>query len=97
MKRLNTGIIVLDYIDIICLSFSLGSGIAFVFKEYKKYKERKVEDPIVLELKEKSPLIMFSENGKPLKLPLVRGGQNLMLLSLVIKNEKLAHLVRGGL
>ena len=82
MKRLHTGLIVFDTIDIICISFSAGSGIAYVVKKYRKYKVKykvinKVitgEDPIVTELKEKSPVTMFSEDGKPLKLPLVRGG-----------------------
>jgi len=95
MKRLHTGLIVLDTIDIICISFSAGSGIAFLIRKYRKYKGRRDEDQIVIELKEKSPLIMFSENGKPLKLPLVRGGESLKGLSLLIKNKKLLILVRA--
>jgi hypothetical protein len=88
-------LIVLDAVDIICLSFSAGSGIAFLIRKYRKYKGRRGEDPIVMELREKSPLTMFSENGKPLKLPLVRGGESLKGFSLVIKNKKIAMLVRA--
>jgi hypothetical protein len=95
MKRLHTGLIVLDTIDIICISFSTGSGVAFLIRKYRKYKVRRGEDPILTELKEKSPITMFSENGKPLKLPLVRGGEGLKEFSLLIKNKKLAILVRA--
>ena len=95
MKRFHTGLIVLDTIDIICISFSAGSGIAVLIRKYRKYKGRRGEDPIVIELKEKSPVTMFSENGKPLKLPLVRGGERLKGFSLFIKNKKLAILVRA--
>jgi hypothetical protein len=87
MKRLHTGLIVFDAVDIICISFSAGSGIAFLVRRYKR---RKGEDPIVLELKQKSPLRMFSKNGKPLKLPLVRGGDHIKGVSLWIKNKKIA-------
>ena len=96
MKRLHTGLIVLDALDIICLSFSMGSSIAYLIKKYRNYKRRiKKEDPLVTELKENSSVIMFSEGGKPLKLPLFRGGdgQKLRGFSLVIKNKRLANLV----
>jgi len=96
MKRLHTGLIILDAIDIICISFSAGSTLAYF---YKKYKRRRIrgKDPLVTELKEKSPVIMFSEDGKPLKVPLVRGGDKLKLKgwSLVIKNKKLANIIRA--
>jgi len=97
MKRLPTGVIVLDPIDIMCLSFSIGSSLAYGIKKYRKYKGRRGEDPIVTELKEKSPVIMFSKDRKPLKLPLVRGGdeERLKGLSLLIKNKNLAILVRA--
>jgi hypothetical protein len=89
MKRLHTGLIVFDAVDVICISFSAGSGIAFLVRRYKR---RKGEDPIVLELKQKSPLRMFSKNGKPLKLPLVRGGDNIKGVSLLIKNKRLLYI-----
>ena len=95
MKRLYTGVIVFDTIDIICISFSAGSGLAYLIKKYRKYKVKRGEDPIVTELKEKSPVIMFSKDRKPLKLPLVRGGEKLKGLSLLIRNKKLAILVRA--
>ena len=61
----------------------------------KLQKKKKKEDPLVTELKENSSVIMFSEGGKPLKLPLFRGGdgQKLKGFSLVIKNKRLANLV----
>jgi len=98
MKRLHTGLIILDAIDIACISFSLGGTLAYLYKKYRKKKRG--NDPLVTELKEKSPVIMFSEDGKPLKLPLVRGGdgdrlEGLSFLSVVIKSKKLANLIRA--
>jgi hypothetical protein len=43
MKRLHTGLIVLDTIDIICISFSAGSVIAYLVKIYRKYKNKGFE------------------------------------------------------
>lgn len=93
MKRLHTGLIILDTIDIICISFSAGGTLAYVYKKYRR--RRRGEDPLVTELKEKSPVIMFSKDGKPLKVPLVRGGdgERLKGLSLLIKNKRLAKLI----
>jgi len=93
MKRLRTGLIVLDAIDIICISFSSGSAIAYLVKIYRKHKRNRGEDPIIMELKEKSPITMFSESGKPLKLPLVRGGDEIKGVSLLIKNKNLKNIV----
>jgi hypothetical protein len=95
MKRYKTGLVVFDTIDIICISFSTGSGIALLIRKYRKYRNKRNQDPIVLELKKKVPLIMFCESGKPLKLPLVRGGDDLKKFSLYIKNKKLAVLIRA--
>lgn len=92
MKRLYT---VLDTIDIICISFSVGSGLGYRVKIYRKYKQNRGEDPIVTELKKKSPITMFSEEGKPLKLPLVRGGERLRGFSLMLKNKKLARILQA--
>lgn len=99
MRRLYTGVIVFDAIDIICISFSVGSSIAYLTRTYKNYKQRRNGvDPIVTELKEKSRLTMVSVDGQPLKLPLVRGGgEELKTFSLAIKNKKLAVLLRAML
>jgi len=94
MRRLHTGVIIFDRMDIICISFSVGSGLSYLIKKYKG-KRSEDEDPIVAELKAKSPIIMFSKDRKPLKLPLVRGGEKLKGFSLLIKNKKLAILVRA--
>lgn len=95
MKRLHTGIILLDSIDILCISFSAGSIVAYGFKRYQNYRRIKIsgEDPIVGELKRKSPIQMFSEKGKPLKLPFIRGGDKIQGFSLMIKNQKLAKIM----
>lgn len=90
MKRLHTGLLILDRIDILCIGFTIGTGIGYLTKKYRKYKNKNNEDPIIVELKEKSPIITFSKDHKPLKLPMIRGGK---LVSLVIKNEKLATLI----
>lgn len=97
MKRLHTGLIVLDTIDIICVSFSAGSGIAYLVKIYRKYKQNRVEDPIINELKKKSPITIFSKEGKPVKLPLVRGGDRIKIkgVSLSIKKKKLSRIVKA--
>lgn len=95
MKRLHTGSIILDGIDILCISFSAGSILAYGFKTYRNHRTMKItgEDPIVNELRRKSPISMISEKGKPLKLPLMRGGEEIRGLSLVIKNQKLAQII----
>ena len=98
MKRLHTGVIILDGIDILCISFSAGSMIAYGYKKYRNYRRIKItgEDPIVDELKKKSPIQMFSEKGKPLKLPLVRGGDSRIRgYSLMIKSKRLAKILRA--
>ncbi len=91
--RLHTGVIVLDTIDIICISFSAGSGIAWLVRIYKKRKQKKGKDPIIAELKRKSPIVLFSKAGNPLKLPLVRGGSKLRGFSLVLKNKRVARII----
>ena len=98
MKRLHTGVILLDGIDILCISFSAGSIIAYGYRKYKNYRKIKItgEDPIVSELKKKSPIQMFSEKGKPLKLPLVRGGdykEKVRGYSLMIKSKRLVKIL----
>ena len=101
MKRLYTGVIILDGLDILCISFSGGSIIRYCYKRYRYYRRIKStgEDPIVDESKRKSPIQMFSKKGKPLKLPLIliRGGDNEKIrgFSLMIKNKKLAKIMRA--
>ena len=74
MKRVNqTGLIILDMFDIICLSISLGATLVCFYNIYKERKNS--NDPLVTELQEISPIVMYSEKGKPLKLPLIRGGE----------------------
>ena len=95
MRRLHNGMILLDGIDIVCISFSTGSMIAYGFKRYQHYRKMRLtgEDPLVTELKRKSPTVMFSEKSKPLKLPLVRGGDEIRGYSLILRNRKLAQIL----
>ena len=98
MKRLHTGVIVLDGIDILCISFSAGSMIAYGYKKYRNYRRIKItgKDPIVDELKKKSPIQIVSEKDKPMKLPLMRGGDNkIRRYSLMIKSKKLAKILKA--
>lgn len=100
MKRLHTGIIVLDALDIICLSFIAGGGLVSLAAKYKDQKREKIgEDPIIRELKAKSPVIAVSIDGKPLEVPMVRGGSEddyrLKVFSILIKNKKLAALLKA--
>jgi len=95
MKRLHTGVIIMDGIDILCISFSLVSMISYGYNKYRRIKITG-EDPIIEELKKNSPIQMFSEKGKPLKLPLVRGGDNKIRgYSLMIKSKTLAKILKA--
>ena len=95
MKRLHTGIILLDGIDILCLSFSTSSIIAFGFKKYKSCRKSRAtnEDLIVDQLKRDSPINIFSEENTPLKLPLMRGGDTIKIFSLIIRSKKLTRII----
>lgn len=96
MKRLPTGIILLDGFDILCISFFAGSMIAYGVKKCRNYRRIKVtgKDPIIEELKRTSPIQMVSEKGKPLRLPLMRGGgERIRGFSLMLKNKKLAKIM----
>jgi hypothetical protein len=108
MKRFhNTGLIVLDWIDIICFSFFVGSVAAHIYKQYKKIKKNRLkdplllvsEDPLVSELKHKSSTLMLSEKGKLLKLPLIRGGEilpkNFSMYSILFKNKSFLDLLKA--
>jgi hypothetical protein len=76
MKRINqTGVIILDMFDLICLSISFGATLVCFYNIYKEHKERRNgNDSLVTDLREKSPIVTYSEKGKPLKLPSIRGG-----------------------
>lgn len=91
MQRLHTGLILLDRVDIFFLSLSLSSGIGLLIR---KYYSRRAEDPIVNELKKRSSVIVVATNGEPLKLPLVRGGETLEAVSIVLRSKRLARLIR---
>jgi hypothetical protein len=97
MKILHTGTIVLDSLDILCLSVSSGSLVAYGFKRYRKYKiiKSRGEDKIVQELKKKSSRNIVSQKGNLLKVPLMRGGDNIPIrgVSGMVKNKKLAKIV----
>lgn len=101
MKRLHSGLLVFDTLDIVCLSFSVGSGIACAVKfcRNRKYRRKRIsgEDPIVTELKEKSRILMFSEKGNRLKVPLMRGGDQILAggFSLMIRSKKLTNIIRA--
>ena len=96
MKRFRTGLVLFGKIDIICLSFSLGSSLSYLVRKWRKRQEIKAVDPLVTELKSISPVIAVSVDGKPLKLPLVRGGDENIIKgwSQVIKSKRLAALIK---
>lgn len=85
--------IVFDAIDIICIAFSIGSGLTCLMRYHT---ERRSVDPIITELKEKYLVIAVFIDNKPLKLPLVRGGDiEIEAISLVIKSKRLAALIKA--
>lgn len=94
IKRLTTGLIIFDRIDIVLISISLGATVAYLKDRYGKVK---TVDPIVAELKRESPLIIpVNVDGtpmKPIKPILVRGGEEFYIHSIVVKSKKLAALV----
>ena len=103
MKKYPNGLILLDIVDIICIAFFLGSSMALIIKEIKRRNQYKGEDPIVGELKEKSPMRKISrKNKKLLKVPMVRGGDlvkinlssKLDLYSKEFKSRRISNLLR---
>lgn len=97
MKRLSSGILILDGLDIFCISFSAGCIIAYGYKKYKIYRRMKItgKDPIVDELKKKCSIKRVYEKNKPSKLPYIRGGDNtIRAYSLMIKSKKLAKILK---
>lgn len=104
MQRTHTGVILFDTLDVILIYFSAGSTIAYVYKKYTKMRQKKLGiDPLVAELKQSSAIRMVSDQGKPLNLPVLRmrGGEFVCmtkpkwLWSIIIKNEKLATLIKA--
>jgi hypothetical protein len=96
IKRFSTGLIVLDALDIVCISISLGSTLAYL---NRRRQEKQKIDPIIAELKQECALVRpVNIDGTPMKpvIPVrVRGGADIPLKgrSLAIKNQKLARLV----
>lgn len=94
MKRLPTGVIVVDVLDIVCISISLGSTLAYL---NRRRRERKKIDPIVAELTRECPLVIpVYIDGTPMKTikpPMMRGGTDIVLRSVTIKSKKLTELV----
>jgi len=91
--KISNGKIIFQTVDIICLSVSAGSGVAWIVKTYQNHKQRRGTDPLVTELKQVSRIRMVSRNEKPLNVPTVRGGAEPRGYSLVLKNKKLARLL----
>lgn len=92
MKRLHTGKIVLEVIDLVLIGLSAGGFLAFFREKYQNYKI-KHEDPIVGELKRISPRLMLSSKGSLLKIPLVRGGDKMKIFSFITENKMIAKIV----
>ena len=80
MKKLHTGEILFDSLDILIISLTTGSSLAYLIRKYKGRK---------------SPIVAISIDDKPLKLPVVRGGDQFRALSLRIRNNRLADLLRA--
>jgi hypothetical protein len=95
VKVLHTGLIVFDLLDLLCISFFVGSGTSYLAR---RYNEKKKVDPIIAELKKTCRILessksiaIVSTEGQLLKMPLVRGGEKITNgISLIIKNEKFA-------
>jgi hypothetical protein len=94
MKKLQNGLILLDRLDLMLLGFSVGGFAAYFYVKYKKRKKNK-DQRLITELKAKSPLIMLSDNGKSLKLPVIRGGEIIKNVSILIKSKRFAAILRA--
>jgi hypothetical protein len=91
MKLLRNGSISYDSLDIIYLSLFFGSCLSYLNKKIKK----KSIDPIVLELKKKSPLNLRRKHS-PLVTPVTIEGKPLLLPRSIKKVELPLLSVRGG-
>lgn len=93
MLKTISGKLILDRIDYICIGVITGTIGGKVFKIYRKRRQiysGTIPDPIVRELKKNSPIITFTENGKPLKLPFVRAGDLILNSGEILKGFRLA-------
>jgi len=108
VKRLHTGLIIIEPIDIVCLSFSIGSGISWLLKIYLSKKEEvcRGEDPIIIELKRKKgddaivsqlkktcPVVPIGIDGKPLLTVPTTRIRGGKIISLAMKNKRLSQLL----
>jgi hypothetical protein len=106
MRRLHNGGIVLDWLDVLCISFEVGAIVAYV---YRKYRQSKTLDPLISEIKENSlileeirPIQKISTKSFSKKLPLLRGGDLIAnggemgtSISIGITNRKFTALIKA--
>lgn len=91
MYKLRNGVLLLDAIDLLCISSLSGCIIAFLFN---KYKDNKCADPIVKDNKWADPVV---ENNKWTD-PIVKELRNTSPLIMLSRSKKILRfpLVRGG-
>ena len=100
IKIYPNGLVCLDLYDFVLVTFCVGNTIGYVVRrKMAKRSETIVQDPIINELKSRSPRLLRSENGMMIKLPLngARGGNKrsaTMLFSLIIRSPKFAAFLR---
>jgi hypothetical protein len=107
MKRLNgRRALLIDWLDIVLISFEVGAVIAFLYRRYQKNKNL---DPIVAELKKNSLTVEKSNPSRRIstkrfskKLHLIRGGELTKNgaeissgVSLVIRNKKFSAFLKA--
>jgi len=88
MKKFSSGLIILDTIDVICLAFSFGGCLSYIFQKYKEKKlgqdpiidelkgKSKILDPIVVQMQKSCKIKSISLNQKSLDVPLIRVGDS---------------------
>jgi hypothetical protein len=97
MKKLYSGKLVLDRIDIVLISYTIGYSLSYVIRKYNNNKKRTLDpslDPIINELKGKCRVVAVCIDGTPY-VPTMRGGGDgeqevIKGFSLIIKNKRLA-------
>jgi hypothetical protein len=103
MKMYPSGMVCLDLYDVVLISFTVGNTVGVLIKFYRKRHQKLISaDPIIGELKTKSPRMVLSESGQMKRPPLgvyLRGGEKwrrlTILLSVVIKNKRFAKLIKS--
>ena len=103
MKMYPSGMVCLDIYDVVLISFTVGNTVGVLIKFYRKRHQKLISaDPIIGELKTKSPRMVLSESGQMKRPPLgvyLRGGEKwrrlTILLSVVIKNKRFAKLIKS--